>query len=76
MMAKFVLQDNVQPVFRKKQKMPLASLEQINEEPALTLYVKKKFKEIRVCADFSTGLNTALKDFNHPLLAQRNYLRS
>ena len=30
-------------------------------------YVKKKSKEIRVRAEFSTGLNTALKDYHYPL---------
>ena len=28
---------------------------------------KKKSKEIRVCTDFSTGLNAALKDYHYPL---------
>ena len=32
MMAKFELQDDVQPVFKKKQNVPFASLEQINKE--------------------------------------------
>ena len=31
------------------------------------VYIKKKSKEIRVCADFSTGLNAALKDCHYPL---------
>ena len=31
------------------------------------LYKKKKSKEIRVCANFSTGLNAALKDYHYPL---------
>ena len=30
---------------------------------------KKKSKEIQVCADFSTGLNAALKDYHYPLLS-------
>ena len=34
---------------------------------APTFYVKKKSKEILVCADFSTGLNAALKDCHYPL---------
>ena len=33
-----------------------------------TVYVKKKSKEIRVCADFYTKLNNALKDYHYPLL--------
>ena len=32
MMAKFELQDNVQPMFKKKWNVPFASMEQINEE--------------------------------------------
>ena len=32
-----------------------------------TVYVKKKNDKIRVCADFSTGLNECLKDHNYPL---------
>ena len=32
MMAKFKLQDDVQLVFKKKQNVPFALLEQINEE--------------------------------------------
>ena len=31
-MSKFELQDNIQPVFKKKWNVPFASLEQINEE--------------------------------------------
>ena len=32
-----------------------------------TVYVKKKSKEIWVCADFSTRLNAALKVYHYPL---------
>ncbi|MGX9987631.1 reverse transcriptase family protein, partial [Soonwooa purpurea] len=38
-----------------------------SEWAAPTVYVKKKSKDIRVCADFSTGLNAALKDHHYPL---------
>ena len=34
---------------------------------APAVYIRKKSNEIRVCADFSTGLNAALKDYNYPL---------
>lgn len=34
---------------------------------APTIYVKKESGEIRVCADFSTGLNAAIKDYHYPL---------
>ena len=85
MIAKFELQDDVQPLLKKKWNEPFASLEQINEElhrlvktgvlsklecskwAARTVYVKKKSKELRVCADFSTGLNADLKDCHYPL---------
>ena len=30
------------------------------------VYVKKKSKKIRVCTDFSTGLNAALEDCHYP----------
>ena len=32
-----------------------------------TVYVKKKNHKIRVCADYSTGLNECIKDHNYPL---------
>ena len=32
-----------------------------------TVYVKKKSEEIRVCADFSTGLNAVLRQYHYPL---------
>ena len=84
MMAKFELQDDIQPVFKKKQNVLFAS-EQINKEldqlektrvvskleyskwAASMVYIKKKSKDIRVCRDFSTGLNAALKDCHYLL---------
>ena len=35
--------------------------------PAPVVYVKKKSGEIRVCADFSTGLNSAIEDHHYLL---------
>ena len=34
---------------------------------APSVYVKKKYNEILVCADFSTGLNAVLRDYHYPL---------
>ena len=82
MTAKFELKGYIEPVFKKK-KVPYAYLPQINELnrlertgvlskieysqwTSLTIYAKKT-QEIRVCADFSTGLNAALKDDHDPL---------
>ena len=82
--AKFELNENTRPIFRKKRNVPFASSEEINKEldrlmnmgilskvefsewAAPTVYIRKKSKEIRVCTDFSTGLNAALKDYHYP----------
>ena len=40
---------------------------EFSEWAAPTVYIRKKSKEIRVCADFSTGLNAALKDYHYSL---------
>ena len=40
---------------------------QYNKWAAPAVYIKKKSNEIRVCADFSTGLNAALKEYHYPL---------
>ena len=49
------------------EKMGVLSKVEYSEWASPTVYVKKKSNEIRVCADFSTGLNSALQDFHHPL---------
>ena len=47
--------------------MGILSKVEFSEWAAPTVYIRKKCKEIRVCADFSTGLNAALKDYHYPL---------
>ena len=38
-----------------------------SERAAPSVHVKKKSNQIRICADFSTGLNNALQDHHYPL---------
>ena len=47
--------------------MGILSKVEFSEWAAWTVYIRKKSKEIRVRADFSTGLNAALKDYHYPL---------
>ena len=47
--------------------MGILSKVELSEWAAPTVYIRKKSKDIRVCADFSTGLNAALKDYHYPL---------
>ena len=39
-----------------------------SEWAAPTVHVKKKSNQIRICADFSTGLNDALQDHHYPYI--------
>ena len=47
--------------------MGILSKVEFSEWAAPTVYIRKKSKEIRVCAEFSTGLNAAPKDYHYPL---------
>ena len=47
--------------------MGILSKVEFSEWAAPTVYIRKKSKETRVCTDFSTGLNAALKDYHYPL---------
>ena len=75
---RFEVKDNIRPVFKAKRNVSSLALNAVNQEglekigviskidysdwAAPTVYVKKKNKKIRVCTDFSTGLNDCLKD--------------
>ena len=54
--------------------MDILSKVEVSEWATPTVYIRKKSKEIRVCANFSTGLNAALKDYHYPLPAQKKFL--
>ena len=47
--------------------MGILSKVEFSEWAAPTVYLRKKSKQILVCADFSTGLNAAFKDYHYPL---------
>ena len=47
--------------------MGILSKLEFSEWAAPTVFIRKKSKEIRVCADFSTGLNAVLKDYHYSL---------
>ena len=47
--------------------MGILSKVEFSKWAAPTVYIRKKSKEIRVCADFSTGMNAALNDYHYPL---------
>ena len=47
--------------------MGILSKVEFSEWAAPTVYIRKRLKETRVCAYYSTGMNAALKDYNYPL---------
>ena len=47
--------------------MDILSKVEFSEWATPTVYIRKESKEIWVCADFSTGLYAALKDYNYSL---------
>ena len=42
---------------------------------APTVYVKKTNNKIRICADYSTGLNECLKELNTPSQQRKKFLQ-
>ena len=63
----FASLDKINQELDRLENVGILSKTEYNQWVASVVYVKKKSGEIRVCADFSTGLNTALEDFHYPL---------
>ena len=63
----FASLEQINVEFDRLVKTGVLSKLEYSERVAPTVNVKKKSKEIRVCADFSTVLNAALKDCHYPL---------
>ena len=63
----FVATENINKELDRLEKARILSKVSTSEWAAPTVYVTKKTNQIRVCADFSTGLNAALKDYHYPL---------
>ena len=63
----FASLDKINQGLYRLENVGILSKTEYNQWAAPIVYVKKKSGEIRVCADFSTGLNTALEDFHYPL---------
>ena len=49
------------------EQVSILSKTDLSEWAAPTVHVKKKSKQIRICADFSTGLNDAVQDHHYLL---------
>ncbi|KAA3680332.1 uncharacterized protein DEA37_0004615 [Paragonimus westermani] len=64
--ATLTLHPGVKPVFRPKRPVPYAALPIVDDE--LNSFKKKKAHGgVRICADFSTGLNAASMNYEYPL---------
>ena len=63
----FLALDAVNQELGRLEKVGLISKVDFSDWAAHTVYTKKKNKKIRVCADFSTGVNDCLKDHTYPL---------
>ena len=63
----FASLDKINQELDRLENVRILSKTEYNQWAVPIVYVKKKSGEIRVCADFSTGLNAALADFHYPL---------
>ena len=63
----FASLDKINQELDRLENVGILSKTEYNQWADHIVYVKKETGEIRVSADFSTGLNTALEDFHHPI---------
>ena len=60
--------DPINKEFTKQENLGVISKVDYSEWSSQTVHLKKKNNTIRVCIDFSTGLNESLQNYNYPLL--------
>ncbi|XP_029639544.1 uncharacterized protein K02A2.6-like [Octopus sinensis] len=63
----FAALNQVEKELKRLEDMEVIEKVDYSEWAAPTVYIKKKNNEVRVCVDFSTGLNDCLKNYNYPL---------
>ena len=63
----FASLDKINQEMDRLENVGILSKAEYSQWASLVVYVEKKSGEIRVCADFSRGLNAALEDFHYPL---------
>ena len=63
----FVFLDKINQELDRLENVGILSKTEYSQWAVPVVHLKKKLGEIRVCSDFSTGLNAALKDLHYPL---------
>ena len=63
----FATLEEINKELDRLEQVGILSKTEFSKWAASTVHVKKKSKQIRICADFSTGLNDALQDNHYPL---------
>ena len=62
----FAVQEQINKELDGLEQAGILSKTDFSEWAAPTVHVKKKSNQIRICADFSTGLNDASQDHHYP----------
>ena len=71
----FAAIDNIDKELERLKQCGLLSKVDYSDWAAPVVYVKKKSREIHVCADFSTGLNSAIEAHHYPLPSPEEIFR-